>query len=193
MVKFISKCMDVLKGVFVVDVMVFECIGVVLVMFMLVYQCMVEYVLVNLFCVVIMCIDEFVVVVDMLIVMVNCFVLVLGFDGYLQFCVGLLCGFEVMFVLVEKLCYELVCLVISVEIFVVFFDEDIVNFDVMCCMFDFVVCECVVDVILGVQCIYVMGFGVSGYLVGLLCYGLDLYCDMVIFVLQLGGVLDVVC
>jgi DNA-binding MurR/RpiR family transcriptional regulator len=91
---------------------------------------------------------------------------------------------------VEKLRHELARPATSAEIFAASLNEDIANLDATRRMLDPAACERAVDAILGAQRIYVMGFGASGYLAGLLRHGLDLYCDTVISVSQPGGASD---
>ncbi|CAJ0812292.1 MULTISPECIES: MurR/RpiR family transcriptional regulator [Ralstonia] len=190
MAKSTSKRTDVSKGAFAAEATVSDRIAATLATLTPAHQRMAEYVLANPFRAATMRIDEFAAAVEMSIATANRFALALGFDGYPQFRAGLLRGFEATLAPVEKLRHELARPATSAEIFAASLNEDIANLDATRRMLDPAACERAVDAILGAQRIYVMGFGASGYLAGLLRHGLDLYCDTVISVSQPGGASD---
>ena len=190
MAKSTSKRTDVSKGAFAADATVSERIGAALATLTPAHQRMAEYVLANPFRAATMRIDEFAEAVNMSVATANRFAHALGFEGFPQFRAELVRGFEATLAPVEKLRHELARPASSAEIFAASLNEDIANLDATRRMLDPAACERAVDAILAAPRIYVVGFGASGYLAGLLRHGLDLYCDTVLSVSQPGGASD---
>ncbi len=185
-----SKHPDAPQAAFAADASISERIAATLATLTPAHQRMAEYVLANPFRAATMRIDEFAEAVGMSVATTNRFAHALGFDGYPRFRAELVRGFEATLAPVEKLRHELARPASSAEIFAASLNEDIGNLEATRRMLDPAACERAVDAILGAPRIYVVGFGASGYLAGLLRHGLDLYCDTVLSVSQPGGASD---
>jgi DNA-binding MurR/RpiR family transcriptional regulator len=151
------------------------------------HQRMANYVLDNLFRAATMRIDEFATAVDVSVATANRFAKALGFDGYPQFRAELVRGFEATLAPVERLRDELARPTTVAEVFAASLDEGARNLESTRRSLDPESIERAVDAILGAQRVYVMGFGASGFLSGLMQHGLEMHCHMVTSVSTVGG------
>ena len=151
------------------------------------HQRMANYVLDNLFRAATMRIDEFATAVDVSVATANRFAKALGFDGYPQFRAELVRGFEATLAPVERLRDELARPTTVAEVFAASLDEGARNLESTRRSLDPESIERAVDAILSAQRVYVMGFGASGFLAGLMQHGLEMHCHMVTSVSTVGG------
>ncbi|MCD9122473.1 MurR/RpiR family transcriptional regulator [Cupriavidus sp. UGS-1] len=151
------------------------------------HQRMADYVLANPFRAATMRIDEFAQAVQVSVATANRFAHALGFDGYPQFRAEPVRGFEATLAPVEKLRTELERPATITEIIAASLEENERNLQATRRALDADACERAVTAILEAEHVYVLGFGASGYLAGLLQHGLDMYCRTVITVAGVGG------
>jgi len=151
------------------------------------HQRMADYVLANPFRAATMRIDEFASAVEVSVATANRFSHALGFEGYPQFRAELVRGFEATLAPVEKLRTGLERPATVAEVIAASLDEDIRNLEATRRALVPDVCERAVAAIIEAERIFVMGFGASGYLAGLLQHGLDMYCRTVMSVSAAGG------
>lgn len=151
------------------------------------HQRMADYVLANPFRAATMRIDEFAQAVQVSVATANRFARALGFEGYPQFRAELVRGFEATLAPVEKLRTELERPATVTEIMAASLAESERNLEATRRTLDVQACEAAVSAILEAEHVYVLGFGASGYLAGLLQHGLDMYCRSVISVAGVGG------
>jgi DNA-binding MurR/RpiR family transcriptional regulator len=129
---------------------------------------MAEYVLAHQFRVATMTIDEFAAAVGVSVASANRFARALGLPGYPQFRAELARGFEAALEPVEKLRIELAHSATAAQIMAAALEEDIRNAQRTLQELDAQACERAVDSILGAERVFIIGFGASGFLAGLL-------------------------
>lgn len=151
------------------------------------HQRMANYVLDNLFRAATMRIDEFATAVDVSVATANRFAKALGFEGYPQFRAELVRGFEATLAPVERLRDELARPSTVAEVFAASLEDGARNLESTRRNLDPESIERAVDAILESERVYVMGFGASGFLAGLLQHGLEMHCRMVTSVSTVGG------
>lgn len=151
------------------------------------HQRMAHYVLDNLFRAATMRIDEFATAVNVSVATANRFARALGFEGYPQFRAELVRGFEATLAPVERLRDELARPTTVAEVFAAALDDGARNLEATRRALDADSCERAVAAILAAERVYVMGFGASGFLAGLLQHGLEMHCRMVTAVSTVGG------
>ncbi|AZG14277.1 MULTISPECIES: MurR/RpiR family transcriptional regulator [Cupriavidus] len=151
------------------------------------HQRMANYVLDNLFRAATMRIDEFAAAVEVSVATANRFAKALGFDGYPQFRAELVRGFEATLAPVERLRDELARPSTVADVFAASLEDGARNLESTRRNLDPESIERAVDAILQAERVYVMGFGASGYLAGLMQHGLEMHCRMVTSVSTVGG------
>ncbi|MGH8033888.1 MAG: MurR/RpiR family transcriptional regulator [Lysobacterales bacterium] len=124
-------------------------------------------------------IDELAATVGVSVATANRFARALEFDGYPQFRAALVLGFETTLAPVEKLRSKLEHPATVADVFASALAESQRNIELTRQSLDAQSCEQAVDAILRAQRIYIVGFGASSWLGGLLQRSLDLYCDNV--------------
>lgn len=129
---------------------------------------MAEYVLAHPFRVATMTIDEFATAVGVSVATANRFARALDLPGYPQFRAELARGFETALEPVEKLRTELAQNASAAQIFAAVFEEDIANTRRNLQALDGGACERAVDAVLKAERVFIIGFGSSGFLAGLL-------------------------
>lgn len=140
---------------------------------------MADYVLAHPFQAAIMPIDELAATVGVSVATANRFARALEFDGYPQFRAALVMGFEATLAPVEKLRSKLEHPATVADVFATALAESQRNIDLTRRSLDAHSCEQAVNIILNARRIYIMGFGGSSWLGGLLQRCLDPYCDNV--------------
>lgn len=140
---------------------------------------MADYVLAHPFQAAIMPIDELAATVGVSVATANRFARALEFDGYPQFRAALVLGFEATLAPVEKLRSKLEHPATVADVFATALAESQRNIDLTRRSLDAHSCEQAVNIILNARRIYIMGFGGSSWLGGLLQHCLDPYCDNV--------------
>ena len=149
---------------------------------------MAEYVLAHQFRVATMTIDEFAAAVGVSVATANRFARALELPGYPQFRAELARGFEAALEPVEKLRTELAHSASAVQIFAATLEEDIRNAQRNLQGLDAEACEQAVDIILGADRVFIIGFGASGFLAGMLQRGLCMHLHSVESLAGPGGV-----
>lgn len=127
-----------------------------------------EYVLAHQFRVATMTIDEFADAVGVSVASANRFARALGLPGYPQFRAELARGFEAALEPVEKLRTELAHPATAAQIFAATLEEDIRNAQRNLQALDADACERAVQAILQAERVFIIGFGASGFLAGML-------------------------
>lgn len=135
-----------------------------------------------------MSIDEFAGECGVSIATANRFVRALGLDGYAQFRSALAQGFEDALEPVERLRLERSKSASSYDVFAATLYEDERNFELTRRALSPEACERAVQAVLSATRIFIVGFGSSGFLAGLLQRGLSLHCPMVECLAGPGGV-----
>ena len=149
---------------------------------------MAEYVLAHQFRVATMTIDEFAVAVGVSVATANRFARVLELPGYPQFRAELARGFEAALEPVEKLRVELAHSASAAQVFAATLQEDIHNAQMTLQSLDAGACERAVEAILDAERVFIIGFGASGFLAGLLQRGLCMHLHAVESLAGPGGV-----
>lgn len=149
---------------------------------------MAEYVLAHQFRAATMTIDEFAVAAGVSVASANRFAKALGLPGYPQFRAELARGFEAALEPVEKLRTELAHSASAAQIFAASLEEDIRNAQRTLQSLDPNACEQAVDAILAAERVFIIGFGASGFLAGMLQRGLCMHLNMVESLAGPGGV-----
>ncbi|AOB40231.1 MurR/RpiR family transcriptional regulator [Bordetella parapertussis] len=149
---------------------------------------MAEYVLAHQFRVATMTIDEFAVAVGVSVATANRFARVLELPGYPQFRAELARGFESALEPVEKLRIELAHSASAAQVFAATLQEDIHNAQMTLQALDAGACERAVEAILNAERVFIIGFGTSGFLAGLLQRGLCMHLHAVESLAGPGGV-----
>ena len=132
-------------------------------------------------------IDELAATVGVSVATANRFARALEFDGYPQFRAALVLGFETTLAPVEKLRSTLAHPATVADIFAASLEESQRNIDLTRQAIDAQSCTAAVDAILGAQRIYIVGFGTSSWLGGLLQRCLDPYCSHVQLLASMEG------
>jgi DNA-binding MurR/RpiR family transcriptional regulator len=149
-----------------------------------------DYVLANVFRSATMSIDELADAVGISVATANRFARALGFDGYPQFRAELVSGFESMLEPVEKLRSEVLRPSTSTEIISASLSEDIDNISATRRGLVPEQCEQAVKMILQAERIFIMGYGASSYLAGLMMHGLEPFCRNIKCNIGSGGSTD---
>lgn len=135
-----------------------------------------------------MTIEELAAACDVSTATVNRFVHAIEIDGYAHFRSELAREFEDALAPVEKLRIERSKSATSHDIFMATLYEDERNFELTRRLLTPQVCEDAVKAVLSARRIFIIGFGSSGFLGGLLQRGLSLHCPMVECLAGPGGV-----
>jgi DNA-binding MurR/RpiR family transcriptional regulator len=149
---------------------------------------MADYVLARPFKAATMSIDELALECEVSIATANRFARTLGLPGYAQFRAQLAQGFEEALEPVERLRLERSKSASSFDIFAASLYEDQRNFELTRKSLSAEQCEKAVQAVLNAERIFIIGFGSSGFLGGLLQRGLSLHCPMVECLAGPGGV-----
>ena len=149
---------------------------------------MAEYVLAHQFRVATMTIDEFASAVGVSVATANRFARALDLPGYPQFRAELARGFEAALEPVEKLRTELAQQATAAQVFAAVFEEDIANTRRNLQALNAEACERAVEAVLKAERVFIIGFGASGYLAGLLQRGLCMHLRSVESMAGPGGV-----
>ncbi|OZI23410.1 transcriptional regulator [Bordetella genomosp. 9] len=147
-----------------------------------------EYVLAHQFRAATMTIDEFAAANGVSVATANRFARTLGLPGYPQFRAELARGFESALAPVEKLRTRLAHPATAAEVFAASLQEDARNAERSLQSLDAAACERAVDAVLAARRIYIVGFGASGFLAGLMHRSLFMHCDVVESLAGPGGV-----
>ncbi|RZL89692.1 MAG: MurR/RpiR family transcriptional regulator [Variovorax sp.] len=121
-------------------------------------------------------IDELAAAVGVSVATANRFARALGFDGYAAFRAELVHGFEPLVAPVERLRGHLARPSTVAEVFATALEESQSNIEATRHALDPASCEAAVQRILDARTVYIVGFGASAWLAGLLQHGLDAYC-----------------
>ena len=143
------------------------------------HRLMADYVLAHPLQAATMPIDELAATLKVSVATANRFARALEFDGYPQFRAALVLGFEATLAPVEKLRSQLEHPTTVADVFASSLKESQRNLERTRQALDAHSCEQAVEAILKAQRIYIIGFGASSWLGGLLQRNLDLYCNNV--------------
>ena len=143
------------------------------------HRLMADYVLAHPLQAATMPIDELAATLNVSVATANRFARALEFDGYPQFRAALVRGFEATLAPVEKLRSQLEQPTTVADVFASALKESQRNVELTRQALDAQSCEQAVAAILRAQRIYIIGFGASSWLGGLLQRNLDLYCNNV--------------
>jgi DNA-binding MurR/RpiR family transcriptional regulator len=146
-----------------------------------------DYVVSNAFRAATMSIDELANAVGISNATANRFARALGFDGYPQFRAELVSGFESMLAPIDNLRTEISKTATSAEVISRTLQEDINNIEATRHKINPEVCEKVVKLILEAEHIYIVGYGASAFLGGLMGHGLSIFRPKVQYSLGSGG------
>ncbi|MBT2301730.1 MurR/RpiR family transcriptional regulator [Variovorax paradoxus] len=133
-------------------------------------------------------IDELATAAGVSVATANRFARALGFDGYANFRAELVRGFEPLLAPVERLRGSLAQPSTVTEVFAAALEESRGNLEATRQALDPTSCEAAVARILDARTIYIVGFGASAWLSGLLQHGLDTYCADVRLLPSVSGV-----
>jgi DNA-binding MurR/RpiR family transcriptional regulator len=150
-----------------------------------------DYVVGNSFRAATMSIDELADAVGISNATANRFARALGFDGYPQFRAELVSGFETMLAPIEGLRTEIGRASSSTEVITRSLSDDIANLEMTRREFRPDACNRAVKMILEAERIYIIGYGASAYLGGIMCHALTNYCDSVQANIGTGGAAQV--
>ena len=151
------------------------------------HQQVAKYVLAHPLQVATMPIDELAATVGVSLATANRFARALEFDGYPQFRAALVLGFEATLAPVEKLRSKLEHPATVNDVFDSALSEIARNLEATRQSLDAQSCEQAVDAILKARRIFIIGYGSSSWLGGLLQRQLDLYCDNVQLLTSIEG------
>lgn len=151
------------------------------------HQQVAKYVLAHPLQVATMPIDELAATVGVSLATANRFARALEFDGYPQFRAALVLGFEATLAPVEKLRSKLEHPATVNDVFDIALSEIARNLEATRQSLDAQSCEQAVDAILKARRIFIIGYGSSSWLGGLLQRQLDLYCDNVQLLASIEG------
>ncbi|MEB0139237.1 MULTISPECIES: MurR/RpiR family transcriptional regulator [unclassified Undibacterium] len=146
-----------------------------------------DYVLSNVFRSATMSIDELANAVGISVATANRFARALGFEGYPQFRAELVCGFEAMLAPIDNLRSEVNRPASSTEIIAGSLNEDLANLEATRRALDTDLCNQAVRMILNAERIYIVGYGASAFLGGLMAHNLDPFCTTVQSTIGSGG------
>ena len=148
---------------------------------------MADYVLEHPFRAATMTIDELAEATGVSVATVSRFVQTLGFPGFPAFRAELVRGYESALAPVEKLRKELTRNASCAEIMAAALQDAQGNLEALRTTLPADTCEEIVRTILSGKRVLVAGFGNSGYLAGMLAHGLELYCNHVQSLADIGG------
>ena len=146
-----------------------------------------DYVLSNVFRSATMSIDELANAVGISVATANRFARALGFEGYPQFRAELVTGFEAMLAPIDNLRSEVSRPATSTEIIAGSLTEDLSNLEATRRGLDIESCNQAVKMILNAERIYIVGYGASAFLAGLMAHNLDPFCSTVQSTIGSGG------
>ncbi|MFJ2986909.1 MurR/RpiR family transcriptional regulator [Collimonas sp. NPDC087041] len=146
-----------------------------------------DYVLANVFRAATMTIDELADAVGVSLATANRFAHALGFDGYPAFRAALVQGFASSLAPVEKLRDQVQRPATSAEIIAAALTADIQNLEATRRTLAPAQCDQAINMILNAERIYILGFGASGHLAGIMAHALEPYCRTVMSVAGPGG------
>lgn len=146
-----------------------------------------DYVLSNVFRSATMSIDELANAVGISIATANRFARALGYDGYPQFRAELVSGFEAMLAPIDNLRNEVQRPSSSAEIMAGLLNEDISNLEATRRSLSPEQCNAAVRMIAKAERIFIVGYGASSFLAGLMAHGLEAYCQTLQCSIGAGG------
>ncbi|MGF6773250.1 DNA-binding MurR/RpiR family transcriptional regulator [Paraburkholderia sp. GAS199] len=146
-----------------------------------------EYVLANLFRAATMRIDELASVVGASVATANRFARALGFDGYPQFRDALVRGFEATLAPVERLRSAQESLAAGENLLDALLEQAAANLNTTRTAIDSAAAEAAVEAIIAARRVFVLGYGASAFLAGLMEHGLMPYHDNVQSLALIGG------
>ncbi|MFM0201198.1 MurR/RpiR family transcriptional regulator [Paraburkholderia fungorum] len=146
-----------------------------------------EYVLANLFRAATMRIDELASVVGASVATANRFARALGFDGYPQFREALVRGFEATLAPVERLRSAQESLAAGDDLIGASLEQAAANLRSTRSVIDNAAAEAAVEAIIAARRVFVLGYGASAFLAGLMEHGLMPYHDNVQSLALIGG------
>lgn len=146
-----------------------------------------DYVLSNVFRSATMSIDELAHAVGISIATANRFARALGFEGYPQFRAELVSGFEAMLAPIDNLRTEIQRPASSTEVIAGSLNEDLANLEATRRALVPELCNQAVKMILNAERIYIIGYGASAFLGGLMAHGLEPYCNTIQCTIGSGG------
>lgn len=146
-----------------------------------------DYVLTNLFRAATMRIDELASVVGASVATANRFARALGFDGYPQFREALVRGFEATLAPVERLRTAQESAAAGNDIVDTSLEQAANNLQATRISVDSTVAKAAVDAIIAARRVFVLGYGASAFLAGLMEHGLTPYHDNVQLLALMGG------
>ncbi|MBR7800896.1 MurR/RpiR family transcriptional regulator [Undibacterium fentianense] len=146
-----------------------------------------DYVVANSFRAATMSIDELADAVGISNATANRFARALGFDGYPQFRAELVSSFETMLAPIEGLKSDINLASSAQEVIHRSISDDIANLEIARREFRPALYERAVKMILVAERIYIIGYGASAYLGGIMCHALTNYCDSVQTNMGTGG------
>jgi DNA-binding MurR/RpiR family transcriptional regulator len=146
-----------------------------------------EYVLANLFRAATMRIDELASVVGASVATANRFARALGFDGYPQFREALVRGFEATLAPVERLRSAQESLAPGDDLVDASLEQAASNLHATRTAIDRAAADAAVDAIIAARRVFVLGYGASAFLAGLMEHGLTPYHDNVQSLALMGG------
>lgn len=146
-----------------------------------------DYVLSNVFRSATMSIDELANAVGISVATANRFARALGFEGYPQFRAELVCGFEAMLAPIDNLRSEVQRPASTTEVIAGSLNEDLANLEATRRGLDPEMCDQAVKMILNAEHIYIIGYGASAFLSGLMAHNLDPFCNTVLSTMGVGG------
>jgi DNA-binding MurR/RpiR family transcriptional regulator len=146
-----------------------------------------EYVLANLFRAATMRIDELASVVGASVATANRFARALGFDGYPQFREALVRGFEATLAPVERLRSAQESLAAGDDVVDASLEQAASNLHATRTAIDSAAAEAAVEAIIAARRVFVLGYGASAFLAGLMEHGLMPYHDNVQSLALMGG------
>ena len=135
-------------------------------------------------------IDELAAAVGVSVATANRFARAIGLDGYPMLRAELVKGFEAMLAPVEKMRVRLQQPGSVYDAFVAVLDESQNNIAATRAALEAPACEAAVQAIANARRVYVLGWGASGWLAGMLARGLDLHCDGVQLLATVAGTTD---
>lgn len=148
---------------------------------------MADYVLAHSFRAATMTIDELAEATKVSVATANRFARTLGFPSFPAFRAELVRGYESALAPVEKLRNELTRSSTCAEIMSASLQDNQNNLEAIRASLPPSTCEQAVSAILGARRVLVSGFGNSGYLAGMLAHGLELHCNHVQSLADIGG------
>jgi DNA-binding MurR/RpiR family transcriptional regulator len=152
-----------------------------------IHQRMGAFVLANLFRAATMRIDELADAVGASVATANRFARTLGFTGYPAFREALVRGFEATIAPVERLRSALETPASAAEVFDASLAQAASNLQLAQTSIDGNKAQAMVDAILGARRVFVLGYGASAFLAGLMEHGLTPYCANVQSLALMGG------